>query len=281
MGHLDARASSDPCVNPTLTQPDTVKVVLTRRPWPPSRTSTGSRPRSHRERRSIGCPPPPSSPMGSAPAVTNSWTTSWMRREPTAPAGARSAPACGLPSRPPSQRFARADRPFPGQPPFGLTGAGAGVLSSAADEARALGHQYVRPEHLILGLLAQPDELAARVLAELGVTPELARQHIEQRLGRHAPRPSGSLGVAPQTKRLLERARAIAKSLGHRCPRTEHILLAAVSPKLEQPSCDTARRMRRRPRASLRRHHRDAPTRGSRGRRSASAPSLSSRLRIR
>ena len=33
------------------------------------------------------------------------------------------------------------------------------------------------------------------------------------------PRPTGSLGVSPQTKRLLELARAIAKSLGHRCPR--------------------------------------------------------------
>lgn len=134
------------------------------------------------------------------------------------------------------QRFAALTDPSPGQPPFGLTGAGAGVLSAAADEARALGHQYVRPEHLILGLLAHPDELAARVLAELGVTPERARQHIEERLGTHAPRPSGSLGVAPQTKRLLERARAIAKSLGHRCARTEHILLAAVSPKLNSPA---------------------------------------------
>jgi GNAT superfamily N-acetyltransferase len=134
------------------------------------------------------------------------------------------------------QRFAALTDPSPGQPPFGLTGAGARVLSSAADEARALGHQYVRPEHLILGLLAQPDELAARVLTELGVTPERARQHIEKRLGTHAPRPTGSLGVAPQTKRLLERARAIAKSLGHRCPRTEHILLAAVSPKLNSPA---------------------------------------------
>ena len=134
------------------------------------------------------------------------------------------------------QRFAALADPSPGQAPFGLTGAAPPCLISAADEARSLGHRVRQAEHLILGLLAQPDELAARVLAELGVTPELARQHIEQRLGTHAPRPSGSLGVAPQTKRLLERARAIAKSLGHRCPRTEHILLAAVSPKLNSPA---------------------------------------------
>lgn len=41
------------------------------------------------------------------------------------------------------------------------------------------------------------------------------------------------MGVAPQTKRLLELARAIAKSLGNRCPKTEHILLAATAPKLQ------------------------------------------------
>lgn len=130
------------------------------------------------------------------------------------------------------QRFGVLTDPPPGQIPFGLTGAGAAVLSAAADEARALGHQYISPEHLIPGLLALPDELAARVLGELGVTAERARTQTAERLGRRAPRPDGSLGVAPQTKRLLERARAIAKSLGHGCPRTEHILLAAVSPKL-------------------------------------------------
>jgi hypothetical protein len=130
------------------------------------------------------------------------------------------------------QRFAALADPHPGQAPFGLTGAGAAVLTSAADAARELGHEYVRPEHLILGLLAYPDELAARVLAALGVTPALARSKIEEGLGTWAPRPDGSLGVAPQTKRLLAHSRAIAKSLDHSCPRTEHILLAATSPKL-------------------------------------------------
>jgi hypothetical protein len=55
---------------------------------------------------------------------------------------------------------------------------------------------------------------------------------VQARLGFGAARPGGSLGVAPQTKRLLELARAIAKALCHNCPGTEHILLAAISPKL-------------------------------------------------
>jgi GNAT superfamily N-acetyltransferase len=134
------------------------------------------------------------------------------------------------------QRFGVLADPPPGQPPFGLTGAAAATLAAAAHEARALGHEYIRPEHLVLGLLDQPDELAARALGELGITDDLVRARIEERLGAQAARPHGSLGVAPQTKRLLERARAIAKSLGHRCPRTEHILLAAVSPKLDSPA---------------------------------------------
>jgi hypothetical protein len=134
------------------------------------------------------------------------------------------------------ERFAALADPPAGRTPFGLTGTAADVLSAAAEEARELGHHFIRPEHLILGLLAQPDELAARVLAELRVTPLAARGHLAERLGTAEPRPTGSLGAAPQTKRVLELARGIAKSLGSRCPKTEHILLAATSPKLDSPA---------------------------------------------
>jgi hypothetical protein len=130
------------------------------------------------------------------------------------------------------QRFAGLAESLSGQAPFGLTGTAADVLSAAAAQAREFGHHYVRPEHLVLGLLAEPDELAAQALASLGVSPQAVRRRVAERLGAAPARPSGSLGVAPQTKRLLELARSIATSLGHRCPKTEHILLAATSPKL-------------------------------------------------
>ena len=136
------------------------------------------------------------------------------------------------------ERFGALADPPPGQPPFGLTGSAADVLSAAADEARHLGHHFIKPEHLVVGLLAQPDELAAEALAELGVTAEAARKLVTQRLGTGAPRPTGSLGVAPESKRLLDLARAIAKSLGNRCPKTEHILLAATSPKLHSSATE-------------------------------------------
>jgi uncharacterized protein YjiS (DUF1127 family) len=146
--------------------------------------------------------------------------------------------ALGTSKQAAQQRFAALADPAPGAAPFGLKGPAADVLEAAADEARQLGHHYVRPEHIVLGLLAYPQELAGGALAGLGVTPAAARRRVEQRLGSGDPRPAGSLGVAPQTKRLLELARAIAKSLRHNCPRGEHILLAATSPKLHSSAAE-------------------------------------------
>jgi hypothetical protein len=144
--------------------------------------------------------------------------------------------ALGTSKQAAQQRFGALGNSPTGQTPFGLIGAAAEALSAAETHARELGHHYVRPEHLILALSEQPEELSGRVLAELGVTAREVRAQIERRLGSGPARPTGTLGVAPQTKRLLELARAIAKSLGHRCPRSEHMLLAAISPKLHSPA---------------------------------------------
>jgi len=144
--------------------------------------------------------------------------------------------ALGTSKQAAQQRFAALAVPSPGAMPPALSEPAAQVFCAAAEEARAFGHHYIRPEHLVLGLFAAPEELGAQVLVELGVTANLARARVEQRLGSSAARPTGSLGAAPQTKRLLELARAIAKSLGHRCAGTEHILLAASSPKLHSPA---------------------------------------------
>ena len=133
------------------------------------------------------------------------------------------------------QRFAVVAQAPMSDSPFGLTGAVSDAFA-AGGEARQLGHHYVRPEHLVLGLLALPEEMAAQVLTGQGVSLDRAREQVIERFGTAEPRPHGSLGVAPQTKRLLELARTIGRSLCHQCPRTEHVLLAAVSPKLDSPA---------------------------------------------
>ncbi len=133
------------------------------------------------------------------------------------------------------QRFVALSTPQDGSMP-GLMPEAAEAFFAAASEARELGHHYVGPEHLVLGLVLQPEELSGRALAELGVTAASLRVRIGERLGTGPPRPDGSLGIAPQTKRVLELARAFAKRLRHRCARPEDVLLAAVAPRLRSPA---------------------------------------------
>lgn len=144
--------------------------------------------------------------------------------------------ALGTSKQAAQQRFAALADPAGSPTPFGLTGTAADTLNRAGAHARELGHHYIRPEHLVLALIDQPQELAGQVLTQLGVTPKDIRAKLRDRVAAGSPRPDGSLGVAPQTKRLLELARAIAKSLGHSCPKTEHLLLAATLPRLHSPA---------------------------------------------
>ncbi|MEV0152498.1 Clp protease N-terminal domain-containing protein [Micromonospora sp. NPDC050686] len=57
------------------------------------------------------------------------------------------------------------------------------VVHRALDEARAEGQRPVGTEHLLLGVLADPDALATRVLAEAGVGADDLRARIRQHTG--------------------------------------------------------------------------------------------------
>lgn len=46
------------------------------------------------------------------------------------------------------------------------------VLEATEREAERYGHEYIGTEHLLLGLLAEPDGIAGRVLVELGVADD-------------------------------------------------------------------------------------------------------------
>jgi predicted dehydrogenase len=56
------------------------------------------------------------------------------------------------------------------------------VLAHAVGEARALNHTYVGTDHILLGLLREGDETAARVLTNLGVDVEQTRREILREL---------------------------------------------------------------------------------------------------
>jgi hypothetical protein len=110
--------------------------------------------------------------------------------------------------------------------PEGVTEGVRAAMVSAQDESRDLGHNYVGNEHLLLGLLAQTDGMAADVLAGLGVTRAAIIAGTLEVVGAGSPRHWEALGVTPRLKQALLIARKEAHRLGHRCVGTEHMLLA-------------------------------------------------------
>ena len=59
------------------------------------------------------------------------------------------------------------------------------VVEQAAVLAAEVRASQVRPEHLLLALVDQQDNLAVRVLTNLGVSPDRLREELEQRRSRY------------------------------------------------------------------------------------------------
>ncbi len=102
------------------------------------------------------------------------------------------------------------------------------VVVLAQEEARALGHEHVGTEHLLLGVLRVDDGLAARALNSLGITTEVVRREVERVVGRGADAPPGRMRFTPRAKKVLELALREARALEHNYIGTEHVLLALV-----------------------------------------------------
>jgi ATP-dependent Clp protease ATP-binding subunit ClpC len=99
------------------------------------------------------------------------------------------------------------------------------VVVLAQEEARALGHNYIGTEHLLLGLLREEEGIAARTLETLGVTLDEVRAQVARIVGRGEDVEAGQIPFTPRAKRVLELALREALSLGHNWIGTEHVLL--------------------------------------------------------
>ncbi len=64
------------------------------------------------------------------------------------------------------------------------------------DEARKIGHSYVGTEHILLGLIREGEGVAARVLNNLGVSLNKARQQVLQLLGSNEVNNSSQQGAS-------------------------------------------------------------------------------------
>ena len=102
------------------------------------------------------------------------------------------------------------------------------VVVLAQDEARALKHNYIGTEHLLLGLLREEHGAGGRVLEALGVRVEEARSQVVRIVGEGDEVTTGQIPFTPHAKRVLDLSLREALSLGHNYIGTEHVLLGLV-----------------------------------------------------
>jgi len=103
------------------------------------------------------------------------------------------------------------------------------VILIAQEEAKRLNHDYVGTEHILLGLIALGEDVAAQVLANLGVDLRRVRSEIEKIVGTgDNVMLLGEIPFTPRAKKVLEYAVEEAQHMGHSYVGTEHLLLGLI-----------------------------------------------------
>lgn len=106
------------------------------------------------------------------------------------------------------------------------------VLKLAQYEARHLKHRHVGTEHILLGLLHEGTNLAAKALSSIGIDLYTVRQRVHEVVERQDfddfDFNHDEIGYAPEAKTVMEFAVEQAQSLGHDYIGTEHILLGII-----------------------------------------------------
>jgi ATP-dependent Clp protease ATP-binding subunit ClpC len=103
------------------------------------------------------------------------------------------------------------------------------VIVLAQEEARLLDHNYIGTEHLLLGLIREEDDVAAKVLGDLGVSLDAVRDRVVSMIARGNQPPRGHIPFTPPSKKVLELSLRESVALGHDYIGTEHLLLGLVS----------------------------------------------------
>ncbi|MFD7598081.1 Clp protease N-terminal domain-containing protein [Kitasatospora sp. NPDC059812] len=116
----------------------------------------------------------------------------------------------------PSQGFAR------------FTDRARSVVMASQEEARAAGNAEITAEHLLLGLLAEPEGIGLKALAAQGITPEAVREAAAAALPTATEQVPALIPYDAQGKKVLELTFREALKLGHNYVGTEHILLALL-----------------------------------------------------
>ena len=102
------------------------------------------------------------------------------------------------------------------------------ALSFMQEEAQRFDHAYMGTEHLLLGLLREPDSQASRVIVNLGVDLAAVKTQLEGVIGRRGSLYTGTSGLTRRCQRVIEGASRVARTDGERTVSTGHLLQALV-----------------------------------------------------
>ncbi|CAD5990454.1 ATP-dependent Clp protease ATP-binding subunit ClpA homolog [Planktothrix tepida] len=98
----------------------------------------------------------------------------------------------------------------------------------AQEEARRLGHNFVGTEQILLGLVAEGTDIAAKALKSMGVNLKNTRLEVEKIIGRGSGFVTSEIPFTPRAKRILEFSLEESRQLGHNYIGTEHLLLGLI-----------------------------------------------------
>ncbi|MFH0793023.1 MAG: ATP-dependent Clp protease ATP-binding subunit [bacterium] len=102
------------------------------------------------------------------------------------------------------------------------------VLKLSKAEAGRLGHDYIGPEHYLLGIIRKGDGLAVQTLHNLDVDPEDVKMEMERMLEVGKGPTVGLFSPNADAKRVLETSKQVAGQMKHGWVGTEHLLLALI-----------------------------------------------------
>lgn len=102
------------------------------------------------------------------------------------------------------------------------------VVVASQAEARAAGNDRITTKHLILGLLSEPEGIAAKVLMAQGVALEAVRRAVSTKLPATVERVPELIPFDAGAKKTLELTFREALRWGHNYIGTEHVLLALL-----------------------------------------------------
>jgi ATP-dependent Clp protease ATP-binding subunit ClpC len=100
------------------------------------------------------------------------------------------------------------------------------VIMKAQEEARRLRHNFVGTEQLLLGILKEGSSLSARVLKDMGITLNDARNEVEAIIGRGSNSVPPEIPFTPKVKQVFEQAFQEARKLDSAYVEPEHLLLS-------------------------------------------------------